>query len=73
MAIPGHNHHSIRGVGATRYRVPDKRSKEGDEGVACATRSWEGWPNIMVEVRYSESITQLRFDARQNSGGRTKW
>ncbi|KAF8419673.1 hypothetical protein EV426DRAFT_538359 [Tirmania nivea] len=63
-AIPGHTTNSIRGVGKTKYRVPGKRSKEGDEAIQCATRRWSDWPNLVIEVGYSERIAYLRYDAR---------
>lgn len=62
-AIPGHTTNSIRGVGSTKFRVPG-RSKEGDETIQCSTRRWSDWPNIVIEVGYSEQIAYLRYDAQ---------
>ncbi|RPB23683.1 hypothetical protein L211DRAFT_868542 [Terfezia boudieri ATCC MYA-4762] len=73
--IPGHDHRSIRNVGSCRYEVPGRRSKEGDAGLRCRTRVGDEWPNVMIEVGYSEPLRLLRFDAQWwllNSGGRTR-
>ncbi|KAI5807857.1 hypothetical protein DFH27DRAFT_522564 [Peziza echinospora] len=76
IAIPGHNASSVHGVGSARFRAAGgRRSKEGDAGVRCATRQGEEWPNIMIEVGYSEPLSQLRMDATWwllNSSGKTK-
>lgn len=61
--IPGHNNYSVRILGSTRFHYPGKRSKEGDGGIRCATRQSSKWPNLMIEVGYSEPLTQLRLDA----------
>ena len=63
--IPGHTYQSVCGVGATRFRCPGARSKEGDDGFKCTTRSGAAdWPNLMIEVGYSEPLSRLRMDAR---------
>ena len=36
LRIPGHSEYSYRTVGATRFIVPGKRSKEGDTGLKPA-------------------------------------
>ena len=53
-------------MGATRFTVPGKRSKEGDTGLKPAgTRDGRNdWPSLMVEVGYSESLQLLQYDAR---------
>lgn len=61
--IPGHDIHSVRGLGSARFYSPGKRSKEGDKGIRCATRQSTTWPNIMIEVGYSEPLARLRLDA----------
>lgn len=54
---PGHDYRSVVGVGAARYRCPGKRSKEGDDGLKCPTRlGTAAWPNLMIEVGYSEPL-----------------
>ena len=74
--LPGHNYRSLIPVGATKFSCPGKRSKEGDEGLRCRTRTGAAaWPNLMFEVGYSESIRQLRLDAQWwlfASGRRTR-
>jgi len=78
MAIAGHDSESICSTGSTRFGVAGggRRSKEGDEGIRCSTRTGpDGWPNIMIEVGYSEPLRMLQMDAKWwllNSGGRTK-
>lgn len=62
--ISGHDTYSVDGLGATRFQSPGKRSKEGDEGIRCTTRQSIKWPNIMIEVGYSEPLPQLRLDAK---------
>ncbi|KAI5804144.1 hypothetical protein DFH27DRAFT_394632 [Peziza echinospora] len=78
-AIAGHDGNSIFGVGSARFGTAasggGRRSKEGDEGISCSTRSGAEWPNVMIEVGYSEPLRMLRMDAKWwllNSGGRTK-
>ena len=61
--IPDHDNYSTYGVGATRIHSPSKRSKEGDEGIRCTTMQTIKWPNLMIEVGYSELLSQLRLDA----------
>ena len=61
--IPGHDNYSVRALGSARFHSPGKRSKEGDEGIRCATRQSIKWPNVMIEVWYSEPLARLRFDA----------
>ena len=75
--IPGHDILSVFELGATRVRCPGKRSKEGDNGMRCLTRFGRGieWPNLMIEVGYSEPLSQLRINAEWwlvNSGGLTR-
>jgi len=64
--IPSHDLHCL-----------GRRSKEGDDGIICATRAGgNAWPNVMTEVGYSEPVQQLRLDAKWwllNSGGRTNF
>ena len=65
MQIPGHTYGSVIGVGATRFRCPGRRSKEGDDGLRCPSRTAAlDWPNLMIEVGYSESIRMPRLDAQ---------
>lgn len=74
--IPGHDVWSTSLVGASRYSVPGRRSKEGSGGLRCSTRvGAASWPNLMVEVGFSESLQMLRFDAQWwllASGGLTR-
>ncbi|KAF8430339.1 hypothetical protein EV426DRAFT_581063 [Tirmania nivea] len=75
LAIPGHNEYSIDGLGATRFQVPGRRSKEGDESLRCRTRAGDDWPNVVMEIGVSERIIQLQRDARwwlESSAGRTR-
>ena len=60
----GHNEWSISDTRSSRYTVPGGRSKEDDGGIRCATRGRNSWPNLMVEVWFSESIRMLRLDAQ---------
>lgn len=66
---------SLVGMLATRFEGRD-RAKEGDSGYKPLTRISNGaWPSLMVEVGVSESLQQLRNDARYwltNSGGETR-
>ena len=65
LQIPGHNPRSFRAVGATRFHSPGRRSKEGDAGFKCASRTGiQDWPNLMIEVGYSEPLSQLHLDAK---------
>lgn len=75
--IPGHGLLSVAEVGAARFHCLGKRSKEGDYGIRCSTRFGRciEWPNLMIEVGYSEPLSLLRIDAewlRVNSGGLTR-
>ena len=74
--IPGHNYRSLTAVGATRFSCPGRRSKEGDAGLRCSTRAGgAAWPNLMIEVGYSEPLPQLHMDARwwlEASNGQTR-
>ncbi|KAG0137887.1 hypothetical protein HOY82DRAFT_644895 [Tuber indicum] len=64
-SIPGHTHRSVEGVGATRFKVPGVRSKEGDQGLHPETRvGRDAWPSIMIEVGYSEGLDLLHLDAQ---------
>jgi hypothetical protein len=76
MIMPGHDSFSLVGLGSTRFSSPGGRSKEGDEGLRCGTRIGpQSWPNVMIEVGYSESLLQLRMDVQwwlTSSGGLTK-
>lgn len=63
LKIPCHDTYSIVGVGATRFHSPGMGSKEGDEGIRCATRQTINWPNLTIEVGYSEPLPQLCLDA----------
>ena len=56
LKILCHDIYSIVGVGATRFHSPGKGSKEGDEGIRCATRQTINWPNLMIEVGNSEPL-----------------
>lgn len=75
--MPGHDTLSVLDVRAARFHCPGKRSKEGDNGLMCPTRSGKGieWPNLMIEVGHAEPLCQLRIDAEWwliNSGGLTR-
>ena len=63
-AIPGHNTLSVASVGATRFEAPGKRSKEAVETIMPWTRPPSGWPSLVFEVGYSESLPALLCDAR---------
>lgn len=73
-AIPGHKY-STCSVGATRYEGNEDRNKEGDQGLRPATGvDRDSWPSLMIEVGYSERLSQLHSDAiwrLHNSQGRT--
>ena len=74
-AIPGHNMFSVASVGSTRFETPGKRSKEADGAMMPKTRPPSGWPSLVFEVGYSESLPALLCDARWwlvNSGGETR-
>ncbi|RPB29235.1 hypothetical protein L211DRAFT_833089 [Terfezia boudieri ATCC MYA-4762] len=64
LAIPGHNEYSIDGLGATRFQVPGRQSKEGVESLRCRTRAGDDWPNVVMEIGVSERIIQLQRYAR---------
>ncbi|RPB00415.1 hypothetical protein L873DRAFT_1789001 [Choiromyces venosus 120613-1] len=76
-SIPGHSHQSTVGVGATRFKVPGVRSKEGDHGLHPDTRlGRDAWPSLMIEVGYSEGLNLLHLDARWwliNSQSKTRF
>ena len=66
---------SVTGIGSTRYHVPGKRSKEADEGIRPRTRPAHGWPSLVFEIGYSESLPALHCDAAWwllNSNGDTR-
>ena len=73
LEIPGHDQWSLDQVGATRFHVPGRRSKEGDGGVRCSTRvGANAWPNLMIEVGFSQTLRMLQIDAQwwlEASGG----
>ena len=74
--IPGHDWDSVTDVGSTRFHDASGRGKEGDDGLRCLSRiGGQAWPNLMIEVGYSESLRQLRMDVEWwllSSGGDTK-
>jgi len=76
-SIPGHSRHSIFSVGATLFRVPGVRSKEGDQGLRPDTRlGREAWASLIIEVGCPEIQNLLKFDAEWwllNSEGRTRF
>ena len=67
--------YSLVGQLATKFEARD-RAKEGDSGYKPVTRtSKHDWPSLMVEVGVSESLQQLRSDARfwlTKSAGETR-
>ena len=63
-SIPGHSGDSVSCFGATTFRIPGVRSKEGDQCFRPRTRTGrEAWPSVMVEIGYSEGMDFLRLDA----------
>ena len=63
-SIPGHSKHSVTSCGATIFRIPGVRSKEGDQSFRPRTRRGAGkWPSVMVQVGYSREMNFLRLDA----------
>lgn len=75
--IPGYDRLLVIGVGSTTFHCPGKRSKKGDKGFKCSSRLDKGieWPNLMIEVGYSEPLSHLRLDAEwwlRNSTGFTR-
>jgi len=63
-SIPRHTWHSVSCCGASIFRIPGVRSKEGDQSFRPRSRSGrEAWPSVMVEVGYSEGMDFLRLDA----------
>ncbi|KAL7275441.1 hypothetical protein RUND412_001613 [Rhizina undulata] len=74
--ILGHDFFSMCLVGTSRFHVPGKGNKEGDGGMKCATRKGSTtWPNLMIEVGYSETLPQLQMNAKWwliNSQGLTR-
>ena len=75
-SLPGHGFLSLTAIGASKFNCQGKRSKEGDAGVRCTTRTGAAaWPNLMIEVGCSESTRMLRLDAQwwlAASGGLTR-
>ncbi|RPB04687.1 hypothetical protein L873DRAFT_1786157 [Choiromyces venosus 120613-1] len=76
-SIPGYSRFSLSTVGATMFRFPGGRSKQGDAGFKPhdTRRRRHGGPSVMVEVGYSESLSALRCDAQwwlENTGGQTR-
>lgn len=62
-SIPGHTFHSVSCFGASIFRIPGVRSKEGDQSFRPRSGSGrEAWPSVMVEVGYSEGIDFLSLD-----------
>ena len=56
---------SLKNLGTTRFRDPGGRSKEADLALRPRTRVLEtDWPSVVIEVGVSESLSQLRTDAR---------
>ena len=74
-SLPGHGFLFLTTISASKFNCPGKRSKEGDAGIRCTTRTdAAAWPNLMIGVGYSESIRMLRLDAQwwlAASGGLT--
>jgi hypothetical protein len=63
-AIPGHTSRSIIPLVSTRFTYNGK-GKEADAAFKCNTQIGEGlWPNLVIEVGYSESLARLRLDAQ---------
>ena len=74
--LPGHGFLSLTSIGASKFSCPGRRNKEGDAGLRCPTRTGAtAWPDLMIEVGYSESIRMPRLDAQWwlvASGGLTR-
>ena len=76
VASLGINRNSLRNIGPTRCGAPGARSKEPDATLRPLTRVLAtDWPSVVIEVGVSESLSQLRTDARfwlTRSGGQTR-
>jgi hypothetical protein len=62
FSMPNHGTDPIWSLTTSRF-VSNGRSKEADSSFVCPTRPPTAWPNVVIEVGYSESI-QLRMDAQ---------
>ena len=74
--MPGHSWLSLFELGSARFDSQGRRSKDGYEGLRCESRiGRQAWPNVMIEVGYSDSLHQLRTDVQwwlESSGNLTK-
>ena len=74
--LPGHSLYSVICLGTAQFEVPDLIKKEGDCGIKPNSRVLAtDWPSLMIEAGYSETLRQLRLDAKIwliHSAGRTK-
>lgn len=74
LKIPASGKWPIISLGSTRFRSGNK-GKEPDGSLRCSSRTSGDWPNVVLEVGYSESVTMLHHDAHwwlRSSTGRTK-
>ena len=72
-----HGFLSFGGVGMCRFGSSNSRSKQASAGIMCNTRTKEdtAWPNLVIELGHSESMTLLQLDAKwwlTASGGLTR-
>jgi len=74
--LPGHTWKMYKLVGSATYYSPstNSRAKEADKALKPRTRGPNGFPSLVIEVGYSESLAELRCDASWwliGSGGAT--
>ena len=74
--LPGHSLESVFCLGTAEFEVPGLIKKQGDCGIKPNSRVLAtDWPSLMIEAGYSETLQQLRLDAKIwliHSVGRTK-
>ena len=59
-------------MGSTKLTNQSGKSKEADESFIPHSRPRGGWPSLVIEIGVSESLTQLRRDAKfwlEDTGG----
>jgi hypothetical protein len=58
--LPGCNRDSILPMNSTRFTYNGK-GKEGDATFRCLTRGVMDWPNLVLEVEYSEPFESFPY------------